>query len=543
MNLRNLLTLALMLLSTASLWADREVSYARNNQTVTLTVDWTSSNYGTLKWQKSTDGGATWETIANTDGPSCSFKLTGITLCRAIVKGDPSCPDVVVEREVRPVTFNSTVKNTTANGTTVTLMRFSLGEARVKEYGYASLIADIGRDLHAWPRTKVGDALPEGNTVDIPVTGLEPSTHYQIVPYILTEDGSMIFGPEKDVTTKAGIAFDSEDWVIEKTRMTVPFSITGADNPAPKFFLGTDSSSLREYTVTDKGDGHYTATIRSGLTAGTEYLAVVKATVNGQEVERQKTVKTMSDYSTAVVDETEQPISHRIVWDRNRELTNLTPEDDQVEYPRMCRAGDEKIILTYHGGQSDHWQNTYLRKSYDNGTTWSDRVTIYKKGEEFLGSNYWRICNPEMTRLQNGWIILSVVANGNPETNENCKVLVCLSKDDGETWGDPIVVGRGHTWEPMEVQLPTGEFLIMAHTDMTGSVWQTCRPQTIVADSSCKTFKYSNKPLNGNVLPAGTGAYYNSLFLFDDNTVWLLTTRAKYSGSTRDNSDVMILKG
>lgn len=29
MNLRNLLTLALMLLSTASLWADREVSYAR----------------------------------------------------------------------------------------------------------------------------------------------------------------------------------------------------------------------------------------------------------------------------------------------------------------------------------------------------------------------------------------------------------------------------------------------------------------------------------------------------------------------------------
>lgn len=166
-----------------------------------------------------------------------------------------------------------------------------------------------------------------------------------------------------------------------------------------------------------------------------------------------------------MVDETEQPISHRIVWDRNRELTNLTPEDDQVEYPRMCRAGDEKIILTYHGGQSDHWQNTYLRKSYDNGTTWSDRVTIYKKGEEFLGSNYWRICNPEMTRLQNGWIILSVVANGNPETNENCKVLVCLSKDDGETWGDPIVVGRGHTWEPMEVQLPNGELELFVSSE------------------------------------------------------------------------------
>lgn len=664
MKFRHLLTVALLLLQAATIQAAREVSYARKGLTVTMKVDWTSSNYGTLEWQTSADNGATWTTLSNTDGPSCSFRMDNTVLCRAIVKGDPTCPDVVVEREVRPVSFLSNIKDITANSATMTLSRLDLGEAQVKEYGYASLVKGVGRSFEAWPRTKTGDALPEGSTVDIPVSGLEPSRNYAVIPYILTEDGSMIFGSQKDVTTKAGIAFDSEDWTIEKERLRIPFSIEGAENPSPKIFVGPDSSSLKEYSVTDKGDGHYQSGLIRGLKAGTEYLVVVKATVDGQETERSKTVKTWSDYSKVEVDQTVQPVKHHVVWDAEKQLTCFTPESDQVEYPRVCRAGDEKLLLTYHGGASDHWQNSYIRKSYDNGATWSDRQTVYQTGEEFLGSKYYRICNPEMTRLQNGWIILSVVANGNPETNENCKVLVCLSKDNGETWGDPVIVGRGRTWEPMVVQLPngelellvsseaswwevshsdlkqeimsarstdngqtwtsftrasfkpnardgmpvavvmqgnkgvcfieesvngnvppsivrrdlsgtwnnsdwngtdnssrwstalpsgagapymiqlpTGEFLIMAHTGQTGSVWQTCRPQTIMADSSCKNFKYSSTPLNGSVLPSETGAYYNSFFLFDDHTVWLLFTRAKYSGTFRQNSDVMMLRG
>lgn len=93
------------------------------------------------------------------------------------------------------------------------------------------------------------------------------------------------------------------------------------------------------------------------------------------------------------------------------------------------------------------------------------------------------------------------------------------------------------------IQLPTGEFIIMAHTNQTGSVWQTNRPQIIMADNTGHNFRYSRVPLSGTALPAECGAYYNSFFLYDNDTVWLLFTKAQYKGSTRVESDVMVMEG
>jgi hypothetical protein len=84
----------------------------------------------------------------------------------------------------------------------------------------------------------------------------------------------------------------------------------------------------------------------------------------------------------------------------------------------------------------------------------------------------------------------------------------------------------------------------MAHTNQTGDVWQTCRPQVIVADNTGHNFKFKATPLsNTYALASGTGAYYNSFFLHDDNTVWMLVTKAVYNGSTRVSSDIMMLEG
>lgn len=84
----------------------------------------------------------------------------------------------------------------------------------------------------------------------------------------------------------------------------------------------------------------------------------------------------------------------------------------------------------------------------------------------------------------------------------------------------------------------------MAHTNQTGAVWQTNRPQVMMADNTGHNFKYSRLPLSGSSpLPAGTGAYYNSFFLYDNDTVWLLITCAKYEGDKRIESDVMMLEG
>ena len=86
--------------------------------------------------------------------------------------------------------------------------------------------------------------------------------------------------------------------------------------------------------------------------------------------------------------------------------------------------------------------------------------------------------------------------------------------------------------------------MITSHCDQTGQVWQTSRPRVYVGDNTGHNFKYGRMPLSGgSPLPSGTGAYYNSLFLKDNDTVWLLITKAKYSGSNRDESAIMMLEG
>ncbi|MDE6335468.1 MAG: glycoside hydrolase [Muribaculaceae bacterium] len=649
-------------------YADRRVSYARINQKVTLNLDWTADNYGEVAWQTSNDNGQSWQDVESASGYSLSFQATSpISLYRAVIKGDPACPPIIQEREVRTVDFKVDVVSNTATTAELEISSLDLGDAEVVEYGFTSAMNGVGRVYSILPRTKVGDKLPEEESFVITCTGLAPATQYSLRPYIKTSDGSLIFGTGKLVTTLDGLTFDTEDWIIEKDAVQVPFSLPGysGGNPKVEFWFGSDEASLQQFNVEDLGDHCYRSELLTGLNPATTYMALVKADINGEAVEIRKYVKTWSDYSSVNVDETVKPVSHMVEWDSEKKLICLTPETLQVEYPRMCRVDENKILLTYHGGVSDHWQNSYLRKSYDNGKTWTEPVEIYNITGSFLGSKYNRICNPEMTKLSNGWIILTVVANGNPETNANCKVLATISKDGGETWGNPIVVGRGRTWEPQVVQLPggelellvsseaywwdnqrydmyqeilstrstdngetwtaykrasykpaardgmpvavvmqgnkgvlfveesvngnvpptlvhrgldqewdtvdwdnidddrrwktklnsgagapymiqlpTGEFLIMAHTNQTGDVWQTNRPQVIMADNTGHDFKYSRLPLSGaDPLPAGTGAYYNSFFLYDNDTVWLLITKADYKGQIRTGSDVMILEG
>ncbi len=659
--------MAMALASALTIQADgRSVCYARANQNVTFDLGWGADNYGTVSWQKSTDGGETWTDIAGADSPVYTVKATGPALYRAVVNGDPACKPHVEERELRTVDIASDVLTLGPDYVEIEVDAPELAAADIVEYGFTAALSGVGRTYTILPRNKVGEKMPSDNgRFLMKCEGLLPATSYSIRPYFTTADGSTVYGAGKLARTIGGIKFDSEDWIIEKTSVQVPFSIPEfpGGNPAVEFWFGPDRNSLRKYNVESLGDNRYRSELVNGLTPGSTYLAVAKANIDGETVEIEKPVTTWSDYSKVEVDNTVKPVSHVVEWD-NTDLVCLTPENLQVEYPRMCRIDENKILLTYHGGVSDHWQNSYLRKSYDNGRTWTDPVEIYNVSNAFHGCRYHRICNPEMTRLANGWVILTVIANGNPEGNDNSKVLACLSKDGGETWGDPIVVGRGRTWEPQVVQLPngdiellvsseaywwdyqrdnlfqeilstrstdngetwttykrasykpgardgmpvavvmqgnkgvlfveesvngnippslqfrtldgewdtadwdgveddrrwltsinnhagaphmiqlpTGEFLIMAHTNQCGSVWQTNRPQVIMADNTGHNFKYSRLPLAGAALPAECGAYYNSFFLYDNDTVWLLFTKAQYKGSTRVESDVMMMKG
>ncbi|MBR5715857.1 MAG: exo-alpha-sialidase [Bacteroidales bacterium] len=660
------LPLFLFALAIGTLRADRVVSYARADQNVTLELEWGPSNYGTIQWQQSFDDGATWQDITGATTTSYTFKASRNGLYRAHVEGDPSCPAIDAERELRLVTFNCDVNTVSANGAQLEVSDLELNGAEVVEYGYAASLSGLARNYRLMARTPSGNVLPEGD-ITIECHDLLPNERYNVRVYFKTADGSLIFGPGKLVTTLAGLQWSTEDWTIEKHELQARFSITpsGTYVTDVKCAFGPSAEQLQDVEVNDLGSKKYASALLTGLQAGTDYVMRISAMVDGEEQVLTRIVRTRTDYSGYEVDQTVKPVSHKIVWDDDRTLTQLSPDGIHVEYPRICRIDANHLLLSYHGGAVDHWKHSYLRHSYDNGQTWTDPVTIYDADKSFLGSGYYRICNPEMTRLQNGWILLSVVANANPETNQNCKVLACISKDGGETWSDPIIVGRGRTWEPQVVQLPggelellvsseaawwqqggglyqeilcsrstdngqtwtaykraayyprrrdgmpvctvmqgnkglcfiiesvnndvspyivhrdldgewddadwdgqadadrwpaglyesfsgapyaiqlpTGEFVTMAHNHQTGEVWQTNRPCVVMADSECRNFARRQYPLmQCNQLKGTVGAYYNSFFLKDDDTLWLLITRAKYDGQTRVDSQIMYLEG
>ena len=414
----------------APAYAERTVSYARANQNVTLNLDWQAGNYGDITWQYSDDGGSSWIDVQGADTPSLTFKASKpVSLYRAVINGDPSCPPIIHEREIKAVDVQSEVVAQGGHSVQLEISGLDLQGAEIVEYGYTAAFGGVGRNYSILPRFKTGDALPDEETFTIECSGLNPSTQYTIRPYFKTADGSLIFGAGKVANTLDGLTFDTEDWIIEKDALQIPFSIPGftGGNPHLEVWFGKDDSSLSQVDFESTGNNTYRSKLIEGLTPATDYLVVVKGEIGGEETEIRKTVRTWTDYSDITVDETVKPVRHIVEWDSEKKLVCLTPETLQVEYPRMCRVDDNKILLTYHGGASDHWQNSYLRKSYDNGKTWTDPVTIYTASGSFLGSGYNRICTPEMTKLKNGWIILTVVANGNPETNNNCITLSAFS--------------------------------------------------------------------------------------------------------------------
>ena len=663
---KHILIAIMALAAGLSAVAGRKVTYARNNQAVVLDLQWGNDNYGTVQWQKSTDNGLSWTDIAGANATTYTFKMTGNALYRALIEGDKACPVIAEECEVRNVMFTASMKNVGAYSAEMRITGTDFADAEIVEYGWCYNISSLQRDYRLMPRVKMGSSLPDVSEFSMMCEGLRPAQSYSLRPYFITAEGAMMFGPARTFTTLAGPDWRSENWKISKNSITSQFEIAGYANDVDadvRFYIGKNATSMRECAVTSLGNNRYSAEA-VGLEPNTEYTARVTVAMSGATTSIEKTVRTFSDYSSLTVDNTVKPVGHAIEWDPERKLVQLSPEGHQVEYPRMCRVDDHTILLSYHGGDPDKWwEKVYLRKSTDNGTSWSTPVLVFDAASTQFGVNYKRLMNPELLRLQNGWILLTCIGNGEPETNDNCHVLACISKDGGDTWGDPIIVGRGRSWEPQVVQLPngelellvsseaawfgkqstlyqeilcsrstdngltwteftrasynparrdgmpvaivqqgnkgvlfiiesiwdslspvmihrnldeeweqaewdrvedsrrwstpmrsagapyclqlpTGEIVITAYCDLTGSVWQTARPRVYIGDNTGHNFTFGTVPLSGSSpLPKGTGAYCCSLFLKDDNTVWLLLTKALYSGTVRGESAIMMLEG
>lgn len=227
-----------------------------------------------------------------------------------------------------------------------------------------------------------------------------------------------------------------------------------------------------------------------------------------------------------------------ITWDAS--ARKISHNVYYAEYGRIQRVSANTLLLTYHcGGANDYWNNIALRRSEDNGATWSDAQIL-------MASNvpgYYGFSNPQILVMQNGWLMLAFVGRGNPDDNAHDNVQIRISKDNGLTWGDPKIIATGRSWEPAMVQLPDGDIelmysseanwwpsnnvqqdILMIHSTDNGATW-----------SSPREVAYSSGNRDGMATPIllsnNKGIVFPIESVNDSKSPWVLwsSTEAKWN--------------
>ncbi|MCR5077224.1 MAG: glycoside hydrolase [Prevotella sp.] len=494
--------------------------YARTGLKTTLQINWTARNYGSIQWQRSSDQGRTWTDIAGATAREYSFLPSADSYLRVVVSGDEACKPITQTHIVKTSSFSVDLVETSATTATYQISNFSVPRSEITEWGFCHNYYNLSRTYQNMYREKIGTELPDGDTFELVCPHLSPNEKYSVRVYFKTKDGSVLYGPSKITETLPGLEWSSEDWTITKNTVIAKFRLDGYTGTAPDitFLFGTQGD-MKPYTVSRDGSWLYTSQAVRGLQPGKEYIATVTADLGGDVQTITKSVRTMTDYSSFEIDKSVTPASHRIEWNRQNRI-QLSPDNIQAEYPRLQRVSNDTILLTYHGGDgtavnTDHWQDIYLQRSTDDGQTWSVPEKLMDHSKRFSNDAYgwYRFADPTFTRLHNGWLLMQFIGNANPETNHNCQVFVSISKDNGNTWGDPITVGRGRTWEPQIVQLPGGELELLVSSE---AYWWDSQRDNLFQEILCSRST-------------------------DNGETWTAFTRASYHAGCRDGMPVPVL--
>ena len=147
----------------------------------------------------------------------------------------------------------------------------------------------------------------------------------------------------------------------------------------------------------------------------------------------------------------------RIGWDYST-LQQLSPKGG---YPRSIRLQDHSVVAVYE----DYTTGYAMRRSTDDGVTWSEPVTLFHshKFTNEKGSAWIHIANSEIYQLTNGDLLAA--CNYRPKTFEIAPFAIAIrrSTDNGLTWSDPQVIYEAQPrftdgcWEPSFLQLPNGD--------------------------------------------------------------------------------------
>ena len=172
----------------------------------------------------------------------------------------------------------------------------------------------------------------------------------------------------------------------------------------------------------------------------------------------------------------------------------------------LLRLMNGEIIIGYLV-REDYYESTYyIRKSLDNGVTWSKRVSVTGKSRKNL---MFVVNNDRMVQLKNGRVIIPAAFYEKNEKNDFSPVKTCVfySDDDGLSWErsktvlvspDPVNDCDG-LQEPGVVELKTGKLLmwmrsslgsqLFSYSSDKGITWTAPIPSVIISPLSPMSLK------------------------------------------------------
>ena len=161
----------------------------------------------------------------------------------------------------------------------------------------------------------------------------------------------------------------------------------------------------------------------------------------------------------------------RVSWDYNSyfeqtevKVVNKDYIETECFYPRIKKLKDGSLLMVFMNHRVGY--DIFVRKSYDNGLTWSDAYMVrqrYEAPSPGIPNDIVVFSTPDFIQLNDGRVLLAYQwrfekgYNDSIYTNQNCGVEVMVSEDGGNTFSNPKIIYYGRCWEPYFLQLPSGE--------------------------------------------------------------------------------------
>ncbi len=169
------------------------------------------------------------------------------------------------------------------------------------------------------------------------------------------------------------------------------------------------------------------------------------------------------------------------------EYVTVTRNDEVYEcFPDMTRLPSGDLMVIYRESESHEgyeYCNLVVRRSQDEGVTWSERQAIVegpraKEGREYVKYNCPRICALSDGRV--AAICDENVFDVPREPERRRDIVIWWSEDDGRSWSEPVRTGI-RPWLPDKIrELSDGTLLLGGQVvrDDTGLLtWHCCRSE------------------------------------------------------------------